>query len=135
MRAVIDTNILVSGLMQPASPPGVVLQAIAQRSLTPVVCDEVLAEYRAVLPRARLRLPAEGVTTLLHAMERLADWVNVPGYTGEPAVPDAGDWPFIACALAAGCPVITGNLRHFPPTLGVQVLTARSWLDLSSSVG
>lgn len=135
MRAVVDTNILVSGLLHPASPPAAVLQAIEQRSLTPVVCDAVLAEYRDVLPRPRLRLPVAGVASLLASMERLADWVNVPPFTGEPALPDAEDWPFIACALATGCPVITGNLRHFPPTLGVRVLTARQWLDSARPIG
>ena len=41
---------------------------------------------------------------------------------------DNSDWPFMACAQAAGCPVITGNVRDFPAALGVRVMTAREWM-------
>ena len=48
------------------------------------------------------------------------------------AIPDrclyGGDWPFIATALAGNCPVITGNARHFPQRVDVQVMTAREWV-------
>lgn len=129
MRAVVDTNILVSGLLHPGRTPALVLAAIASRRLTPVVCTAVVAEYRRVLPRPRLRLPPADVQLAMALIDGLADWVSVPPYNGSPALPDAADWPFIACALAAGCPVITGNRKHFPPTTGVKVMTAREWVE------
>ncbi len=129
MRAVVDTNILVSGLLHPGSLPAGVLRGIADRVLTPVVCVEVMAEYAAVLPRPRLRLRPGDIGDLLAMVEATADWVHAPLYTGQPPLPDAADWPFIACALVAGCPLITGNVRHFPPHLGLTVMTARTWID------
>lgn len=129
MRAVVDTNILVSGLLNGGGPPGQVLLALAQRRLEPVACAAILDEYRAVLLRPRLRLRPDDVQAVLSLVERLADWVAVPPYTGHPPLPDAADWPFVACALAAGCAVITGNARHFPAGLGVRVMTAREWVD------
>lgn len=128
MRAVVDTNILVSGLLHRGSVPAQVLQDMVSRRLTPVVCQAVMDEYRAVLQRPRLRLAAQDVHELLALVERTAEWVAVPAYTGVPALPDAADWPFIACALAAGCPVVTGNQKHFPPRLGLRVMTAREWV-------
>lgn len=128
MRAVVDTNILVSGLLHRGSVPGQVLQDMAAGRVVPVVCAEVMNEYRAVLQRPRLRLLPQDVDELLALVEGTADWVAVPPYTGAPALPDPADWPFIACAQAAGCPVITGNARHFPEGLGVRVLTAREWV-------
>jgi putative PIN family toxin of toxin-antitoxin system len=125
MRAVVDTNILVSALLRADGPPGAVLRQIVAQAIQPVVCDAIVAEYRAVLPRRRLRLRTEDIAELLALIEAQAQWVEIPPYDGKPALPDPTDWPFIACALAADCPVITGNARDFPAGLGVRVMTAR----------
>lgn len=133
MRAVVDTNILVSGLLRADNPPGRVLIDIGAGRLTPVVCTATLAEYRRVLPRKRLRIRSELVEELLNLIELTADWVAVPEYTGTPILPDASDWPFIGCAQVADCPVITGNARHFPDRLGIKVMSAREWLGTAAN--
>jgi putative PIN family toxin of toxin-antitoxin system len=129
MRAVVDTHILVSGLLRPDGPPGAVLRQIVAQAIEPVVCDAIVTEYRAVLPRRRLRLRAADIEELLALIEAQALWVEMPAYSGQLALPDSADWPFIACALAAGCPVITGNARDFSAGLGVRVITAREWVE------
>jgi putative PIN family toxin of toxin-antitoxin system len=129
MRAVVDTNVLVSGLLRPEGPHGAVVRQIIAQAIEPVVCQAIVAEYRAVRPRRRLRLRAGDIEELLGLIEAQALWVDIPQYEGRPALPDPTDWPFIACALAAGCPVITGNARDFPAGLGVQAMTARAWAE------
>lgn len=129
MRAVVDTNVLVSGLMGAAGPPGQVVVAVATGRLRLVVCEEILAEYHAVLPRPHLRLHPDRVVELLRLIAQTADWVPSLPYTGTPPLPDPSDWPFLAAARLAGCPVITGNMKHFPDGVGVQVVTARAWMD------
>ena len=42
VRAVVDTNILVSALLRPGSPPDAVVQGVVTRTLTPVLCDAIL---------------------------------------------------------------------------------------------
>jgi len=128
MRVVVDTNVLVSGLLNSGGPPAGVLADIAAGRLRPVLCDAVMAEYRAVLSRPRLRIAPADAAEVLDLLQATAEWVLAPEYSGTPPLPDASDWPFIACALAAGCPVITGNARHFPAALGVRVMTARESL-------
>jgi putative PIN family toxin of toxin-antitoxin system len=128
MRAVIDTNILVSALLRPGSTPDAVLQAIVSGRLAPVVCDAIMAEYAEVLSRPRFAFPARAVDELLMLLGQQSAWVTLPPYDGQPALPDPDDWPFVACALAAGCSVLTGNTRHFPAAAGIEVLTAREWL-------
>lgn len=135
LAAVVDTNVLVSGLMRPGSWPALVLQDIVLQRLQPVVCDAVMSEYRDVLLRPRLRLPARDVDTMLALMASMANWVQVPDYTGALDLPDPADWPFMACALAVGCPVITGNLKHFPAEVGVKVMSAREWAGRSPAAG
>ena len=129
MRAVVDTNILVSGLLRPDGPPGAVVRHMVAQTIELVVCDAIVAEYRAVLPRRRLRLRAGDIADLLALIDAQAMWVEMPLSEGQPALPDSSDWPFIACALAADCPVITGNVRDFPAGLGVRVMTAREWVQ------
>lgn len=131
--AVVDTDILVSGLMRPDGPPAVVVDDIVRRRLQPVVCSAIMAEYTAVLARPRLRLPSNEVDAFIATLAGLTTWVQVPDYTGSPPLPDAADWPFIACAMATGSEVITGNARHFPAELGIRVVTAREWAQRRST--
>ena len=127
-RAVVDTNILVSALLRPGSPPEAVLQNMAARTLTPVLCDAILEEYAVVLARPRFGFSAPMVQELLYLLRLQADWVSLPPYDGRPDLPDPADWPFVGCALAANCAVVTGNLKHFPPEIGVPVYSARAWI-------
>ncbi len=129
MRAVVDTNILVSALLRSRSPPAAVVQGMVVQTLEPVVCHAIMAEYRSVLTRPRLRLRAADIEELLALVEKQAHWVDVPAYDGHPILPDPSDWPFVASALALDCPVIAGNTRDFPAVLGVKVMTAREWME------
>lgn len=128
-RAVVDTNILVSALYKRGSPPHQVELAIRSGALLPVVCEEIMAEYNAVLRRPRLGLSQRDVVELTGLLAAQAQWVRITPYPGALKLPDTGDWPFVATALAADCPVITGNAKHFPKRLGVVVMTAREWVD------
>ena len=55
MRVIVDTNIIVSGLISPAGPPGKIVDALLQGFLVPVMSPATLAELHAVLSRPRLR--------------------------------------------------------------------------------
>ena len=128
MRAVVDTNVLVSGLLGTGSPPWQVVTAIVTDRIRPVVCAEIIAEYHDVLARPRLRIRPDRAAELLKLIEQTADWVTVPAFAGLPPLPDPDDWAFFAAARVAACPLITGNLRHFPSDLGVRIVTAREWV-------
>ena len=127
--AVVDTNVLVSALLKPEGAPAQVANALRNNALVPVVCAEIMAEYSAVLNRPKLRLPAADVAALLELIGLQARWVQITPYPSALQLPDPADWPFIACAMAAACPVITGNVKHFPAGLGVDVMTVRGWVD------
>lgn len=131
--AVLDTNIVVSALMHPGGPPGQVMAAVMRGDLTPVLSRTIVAEYREVLCRPRLHLDPAKVDLVLATLLAIGTWLPDNALAPPPAdLPDAGDWPFMACALAAGCPVVTGNLKHFPPRMGVAVMTARAWVELGT---
>lgn len=127
--AVVDTNILVSALLRPGSVPAAVVTSIVQGRLLPVVCAEIVAEYEAVLRRPRFGFDERDVTELVTLIGQQALWVRITPHPEALALPDASDWPFVASALAADCPVVTGNAKHFPKRTGVRVMSARAWVD------
>lgn len=127
MLAVVDTNVWVSAFLTPGGTASQVLQAFRKGRLTPLYSREIEAEYRAVLARSKFRFPPELVAEFLdrlHADARLES----PTAINLSHLPDPDDTPFIALALYGRCPIITGNLRHFPPESGVVALTPGEWL-------
>ena len=55
LHAVIDTNILVSGLLtsNPASPTKEVLYQVRAGNITPMINGEIIEEYAEVLSRSK----------------------------------------------------------------------------------
>jgi putative PIN family toxin of toxin-antitoxin system len=54
MRAVIDTNVSISSLLNPQGSPAQLLKAFVEGRFTPVMSEPMLAELRSVLSRPRL---------------------------------------------------------------------------------
>lgn len=130
MRAVIDTNVLVSGLLSPFGPPGTIVRMIASGAIQPVVDARIIVEYRDVCARPRFGFDAEALVTVLDFIEHAA-FVVAPAPLGA-LLPDPDDAPFLEAAIAARCPLVTGNSAHFPARArqGVDVLTPADWLRL-----
>ena len=114
MRIVLDTNVLVSGLLRPLSPPGQITALVAAGSLSLCYDARILDEYRRVLLRERFGFDAERVAALLAQIAAAGSVVAAEPLTQRRTDPD--DEPFLEVALAGGvrC-LVTGNLRHFPP--------------------
>jgi putative PIN family toxin of toxin-antitoxin system len=130
MRVVLDTNVLVAGLLSPAGPPGWIVEAALAGVLEPVFDMAIRQEYEDVLQRPEFRFPAAQVEGLLAALDQFGFHVTAPP-PWPVALPDADDEPFLAVAAATASVLITGNLRHFPVRArqGVAVLTPREFLD------
>lgn len=122
MRAVIDTNVLVSAAINRRGNPARVIEAVERLDLTPCVSADILAEYAEVLKRPHFGFPEALVAELLAHFDELGILIE-PVAPELAACPDPGDAPFVAVALGAACPVVTGNPRHFPKSLGIEVLT------------
>ena len=130
MRVVLDTNVLVSGVLSPHGPPGRLLDLTLAGDLVLVVDDRVLSEYAEVLRRPRFALPPRDVDVLVRHLRAMGEAV-----TARPlgvALPDAADLPFLEVAAAGAAVLVTGNARHFRPVRGrhgVKVLSPREALD------
>lgn len=130
MRIVLDTNVLVSGLISLNGPPADILRLLEARPIVSCFNEVILNEYRAVLARPRFGLPADSVTRLLQRFEAVGELVVAEPVSGE--FPDPKDAPFLEVALAGHADfLVTGNLRHFPARLrqGLAVVSPREFIE------
>jgi predicted nucleic acid-binding protein len=112
MIVVVDTNVLVSGLLSAHGAPARVLDLLATGDLQVAYDDRIAAEYREVLARPRFDFDPEAVTHLLDYL--FAEGLPLIARPLPAALPDLADQPFWEVAVEAGAPLITGNLKHFP---------------------
>lgn len=131
MTIVLDTNVLVSGLLSPFGPPAEIVRLVTSAAVRIHYDARILGEYRQVLLRPAFPFGRHQVESLLDQIEADGDLV-APGSLAEP-LPDADDEVFLAVALAgrARC-LVTGNLKHYPEDRrqGVHVITPRQFIDL-----
>ena len=120
-RAVFDTNVVVSGFLSPAGPPGRIVEQLRNGAAQAVVDDRIMAEYAEVLGRPVFRLPSAEVELVLAAIRARSFWVEAAAMALGQDLPDPDDAPFLECALAAGVPLVTGNTRHYPKSAAKHI--------------
>lgn len=115
---VIDTNVLVSGLItgNEFSPTVKILKFIAEDKIIPVYSADILKEYNEVLHREKFRLPDEIIVGLLNdIMENGFEVTTVVDVNEQ--FPDPKDIIFYAVTLSSSnknTVLVTGNRKHFP---------------------
>lgn len=120
---VIDANVVVSGLMTAKGPCALILEAVMSGRIKLVYDARILAEYRDVLCRPRLKLNPEHV---MHFLQALGGQMSVVPERLVAVVPDPDDMAFIEVAHAVpDKTTVTGNLTDFPEEIlgGIRLLT------------
>jgi putative PIN family toxin of toxin-antitoxin system len=57
LRIVLDTNVLVSGLLSSSGPPREILRLLETAPIVPCFSESILVEYRDVLARPNSHFP------------------------------------------------------------------------------
>ena len=130
IRMVLDTNVIVSALMNPHGVPGGGWARALSGDVQLCVDGRMLNEYYDVLGRKDLGLDQGDVNDVLAFINDFADVVVAPPSAVRTA--DEGDQCFIDVTLAAKADcLVTGNVRHFSglSKAKVRVLTPRQFLD------
>ena len=113
MKIVLDTNVLVSGLISPFGHPAEIVRMVSANLLQLCYDARIISEYNDVLKRARFKFNKEKINTLLEQIEAC-------GYifAAKPLcekLPDKDDEAFLEIALSSKVKyLITGNTKHFP---------------------
>jgi len=129
MKIVLDTNVLVAGLLSPFGPWAEIMRMVSSGDLTLYFDSRILSEYSEVLHRSRFRFQIDKVVALLDHIEHRGHIVaSSPLFS---LLPDPGDQTFLEVAVAgqAVC-LVTGNQAHFPPKKcqGIRVLSPSDFL-------
>jgi len=134
MRAVIDTNVLLSGLIRPRGAPGAIVQALRDGRIVPILSRPMLEEIGAVLSRPWLQgkygLGPGDVETVLRFLATRGELV-------EPRVEirrcrDPHDDMFLEAAVSGAADrLVTGDkdLLDMGSIEGVAIVTARRMAD------
>jgi uncharacterized protein len=129
MNIVLDTNVLVSGLLSPFGPCGEIMRMVSSSELTLAFDARILTEYQDVLVRPKFRFEKDKVDVILAHIEHRG--ITVAPSPLQLSLPDIDDEPFLEVAIAAKvvC-IVTGNQVHFPPGLcqGVTVFSPSEFL-------
>ena len=132
MRLVIDTNVLVSGIINPHGAPGRIVDSIISQAITVLYDDRMLLEYRDVLLRPFFGFRVSDIHALIDFIEHSGEQITA-GPIGA-VLPDPSDLPFLEVAVAGMADaLVTGNLKHFKPVRGrhpVQLLSPADLLRL-----
>ena len=138
MKIVLDTNVLVSGLLNPYSVPGEIVRLVASNAVNICYAVRIISEYREseyceVLARPKFQFDPARVQALMDQIERGGEVYSTHPLTDD--LPDMDDAPFLEVAIAGKACLVTGNTRHYPPHCrkGVQVMTPDVFRDFFQS--
>jgi putative PIN family toxin of toxin-antitoxin system len=134
MRVVVDTNVLLSGLIRPRGAPGTVVRALREGRIVPVLSRPMLEEVGAVLSRPWLQ---EKYGLDEAAVETVLRFLVTRGELVEPRIElrrrrDPRDDMFLEAAASASAErLVTGDkdLLEMESIEGVTIVTARQMAD------
>ena len=129
MKIVLDTNVLIAGLLSPFCPCGDIVRMVSSGELVVCLDARILSEYHEVLRRPKFRFEQDKVVALMDYIEYRGQIVASSPLSH--SLPDPDDEPFLEIALTGGAEyLITGNHAHYPHDLckGARVLPPADFL-------
>lgn len=113
----IDTNVLVSAMLKFQSVPGQIANEALLGDLIPLLCDEIVEEYREVLARPKFKFDQKTVEILIDGIIDRGIFVDVVSV--EEIIPDFKDIIFYEVVMEGrkehdDTYLVTGNIKHFP---------------------
>ena len=130
MKIVLDTNVLVSGLLTPYGSSGEIVRLVSAGVLVVQYDARVILEYQDVLLRPKFQFDIQHIDTLLAYIEQNGQVISAGPL--KKRLPDPDDEPFIEIAISgrAAC-LITGNKKHFPKKSrqGIKVFSPSEFVD------
>lgn len=128
MKAVLDTNVVMSGIFF-AGLPGRVLSAWREERFTLVMSPAILIEYRRVGDELARKFKVVDVSPLLDLLTVHAEIIEAAPHA-ESLSRDPSDDKFLVCAASCRGALVSGDkdLLACDGRLGVRVLTPREFL-------
>jgi putative PIN family toxin of toxin-antitoxin system len=136
MRAVLDTNVVVSGVIKEEGPSGRILRLLLERKFTALTSLEILAEIREVLRREKIRRyhgwtdeQVDIFVTFLYSQSIVTEGK----LTVDIVTQDPDDDKFLACAREGKADYLVSgddHLLEFRAYEGTQIITPAAFLAI-----
>ena len=129
MKIVLDTNVLVSGLLTPFGPCGEIVRMVSAGKLILYIDARILSEYNEVLQRPKFKFNNDHIDTLISFIRHNGQFVSALPLKS--SLPDPDDEPFLEVAIAGNVrSLITGNIVHYPSSHreGINILSPSEFL-------
>lgn len=134
-RLVVDTNIIVSGLITKDTPPAKILDAIQKKKVTLLISDDVISEYLRVLEYPHIRkykkITDEAIGHLTALFINEAERIEIHEHIQKSPDPD-GD-KFLSLAVNGQADyVVTGDkadLLSLKEISEIKIITARQAVE------
>jgi len=127
MKVVVDTNVLVSGIINPHGRSAQILNLVLDGRLTLCIDSRIYSEYERVLLSPKFSFPGEYVRILLDFIKRKSVFVAPSPLRIDPL--DESDLPFLEVAFSAKAPVVTGNKKHLGNVKGIEIYTPSEFIE------
>ena len=130
MKIVLDTNVLVSGLLTPFRSSGEIVRMISAGELILYIDARILSEYQEVFYRPKFKFNKDHVSILLDFIKLYGQFVSSVPLKNR--LPDSDDEPFLEVAIAGKVrSLITGNIVHYPPLYreGIKIFSPSEFVE------
>jgi putative PIN family toxin of toxin-antitoxin system len=134
-RAVLDTNVIVSGFIRPQGPPGRLLAMLVEHAFEMILSSEMLGELQEAVryPRVRDRisLSDEELDLRLAMLDTLSIPVEPKALTG--VADDPNDDKVMAAAVEGRAEFVVagdGGLRRIGEYEGIRIVSPAVFLEL-----
>ena len=130
MKIVLDTNVLVSGLLTPFGPSGEIVRMVSAGELILYLDARILSEYQEVFHRKKFKFNKDHISILLDFMKLYGQFVSSLPLKNR--LPDPDDEPFLEVAIAGKVrSLITGNIVHYPLSSreGIKIFSPSEFLE------
>ena len=132
MRALLDVNVLIAGLLSRTGSPARLLGKWLEGEFELVISDLLLDELEKTLARPKLRrlLDDDEISAFLELLRGgLADWVEDPEELPSFKSRDPKDDYLIVAARAARATLVTGDADLLELSGSIPVMSPRAFLE------
>lgn len=113
MKIVLDTNVLISGLLSPNGIPAQILNLLLNKKITLLIDTRIYSEYAEVLRRPKFQFKPESINPVLDFFKMESETVIPEPITID--FPDPDDKIFWEVAKSGNALyIVSGNKKHFP---------------------
>ncbi len=130
MNIVLDTNVLVSGLLTPFGLSGEIVRMVSAGELILYLDARILSEYSEVLHRSKFKFNKDHINVLFDFIKCYGQFISSLPLKNR--LPDPDDEPFLEVAIAGKArSLVTGNIVHYPPSSreGISIYSPSEFLE------